>query len=446
MVTIGNSTLPGTITTIESAASIGSGVGSPGTPVILGQAYLSSGSADADTAYRINRSKRARDLFGPADKSQLTTAVQDALVDGARPVYAIATPETSVSGEDLSGESGQGATLANAPVQEVADDITFTINSTTKTTVLYYQGDPSNGSPGTDEVLLNPVTGKFYADESLGSAGDSVDYTYVDYTNSFDEVTNYQISSNVYLRDVVDFVAPISEKTSVVNSARDKVDSMESNGWLGIALAGAGKPYIADTGSYTNPYDNSRVQLMYPSRDPNGRTKIGGYVGTRAEIGISTSPIFNRVGTATELLESLSITQQENLVNNNVIPLEERSGGARIIEDLTTVTDSNSQEAAWKQGLSRLVTDFVVEQTDAIANGYVGEFNNTGVMNSVRGDIAEALDAMLESNSLQAYSLLVERVDSTTITVDVGINTADPLRNIELNIDAGNVRNGVSSA
>lgn len=446
MVTIGNDTLPGTITTIESAASIGAGVGSPGAPVIIGQAYLSDGSADADSAYRVNRSKRARDLFGPADKSQLTTAVQDALVEGAEPVYAIATPETDVTGEDLSGESGQTATLANAPVLEYADDITFTINSTTKTTVLYYEGDPSNASPGTDEVLLNPVTGKFYADESLGSSGDDVDYTYVSYANSFDEVTNYQISANVYLRDVVDFVAPISEQASVNDSLRDKADSMESNGYLAIGIAGAGEPYIADTSAYTNSYDNSRMQLLYPTRAPNGDTKIGGYVGRRSAIGISTSPIFNRVQTATELIESLSVTQQEQLVNNKVIPLEERSGGARIMEDLTTVTDSNTGEAAWQQGLSRLITDFVVEQVDSIANGYVGEFNNVGVMNSVRGDIASALDSMLESNSLEAYSLVVERVDSTTITVDVGINTADPLRNIELTISAGDVRNGVEAA
>jgi len=443
MVTIGNDTLPGTITTIESAPSVGRSVGSPGTAVLLGQADLSNGNASANSAERVTRSKKAVDLFGSADVSQLTTAIQDALVEGADPVYAIAPPVNSVTGEDLSGNNSQNYTLSNAPIMQNPDDVTFTINSTTKTTVFYLDGDVHSSTPGTDEVYVNPINGKARADESMGNSGDDVDYEWLDWSNTFDEIDNYQINSETYLRDIVDFVVPLCEKDSISNSAETQVNNMESNGDFAIALLGAGDPYIADTGNYTNNFDNSRVQLVYPSRDGNKDTVLGGYAGRRSEIGIDTSPIFNRVNTAKDLQFNLSVTQQEELVNSFVVPLDERSGGARIIEDLTTVSDSNSSESAWTQGSARLITDFVAETVRAQAEPFVGEFNNTGVLNTMRGNISSELKALLNSNALDAYSLVVSEVDSTTVAVDVGISTADPLRNIELTVSAGNVQGGV---
>lgn len=449
MVTIGNDTLPGLITTIESADSTGANLAAPGVPVLLGQAYLSSGSASADTAKRVTRPKQARDLFGPADKSLLTQAIQDALVEGAYPVYAIAPAETAVTGEDLSGKTGQTGTLANAPVLESAADITFTINSTDKSTVLYYKGDPANGTPGTDEVLLNPQTGKYHIDESQGNTGDNVDYTYVDYANTFDEVTNAQFSDQ-YLRDIVDFVAPIDENNSVVSSAESKVNSMESNGWLAIAVGGAGEPYVVDqetttddTGNYSDNYDNSRAQLLAPSRKAGGETLMGGYIGRRAAIGIDAIPMFSTVQTAPSLLVNLNRSQMEDLVNADVIPIKERSQGARIEEDLTTVSASNTSESAWQRGFARLVTDFVAERIGEESEPYIGEFNNEPVQHAIEGRVSQQLQKLLKNNQLEAFSLLVQETDATTITVDVGINTADPLRNIKITVSAGDVENGV---
>lgn len=447
MVTIGNDTLAGTITTLESADSVGVGVGSPGTPVIIGQGYLqgSTANASADSAQRITRSSQARNQFGDAANSQLTQALQDALSEGAYPVYGIAPTETEVTGEDFSGESGQTATLANAPVQEVADDIVFTVNSTTKTTVLYRDGDPSNETPGTDEVYLNPTTGKFKVDESLGNTGDDVDYWYLDYSSTFDEIDNHQVTDTEFLRDIVDFVSLIPETDDVVDSLETQVDNMESNGDFAIGLAGAGDPYIADTNAYTDSYDNSRMQLVYPSRDGDGNTLMGSYAGARSRIGISSTPIFKRLRTQNALQFNLSRSQQEDLVLEKVNPIEERGGaGARIIDDLTTVGDTNTDEAAWQQGISRLVTDFIAETVRERADGFIGSFNDTSTLNSLRGNISSDLKALLESRQLEAYSLVIEATDGTTAVVDIGIDTADPLRNIELTVSAGAVQNGVS--
>lgn len=450
MVTIGNDTLPGTITTIDSAASIGVGLGSPANIVLVGQAYLTDGSANADQVYRLTRSRRAENLFGPPSHSLLTASVQDALVEGAYPVYAVAPSETSVTGEDLSGKSGQTGSLSNAPVQEVAGDITFTINSTEKTTVLYRDGDPANATPGTDEVYLSPQTGKYNIDESQGAAGDGVDYTYLDYTDTFDAITDAQFN-NEFIRDNIDLIGTLDENDSVTSSLETKVDSMESNGWYAVGVAGAGDPYIDDAGtssdetsSYSDSIDNSRMQLVHPSRNGSEDSDIGAYLGLRASIGLETTPIFKTVGSVDALRVNLDRTQQENLVNAQVIPLDERSNGAKVVDDITTVDPStNTEEAAWQQGFSRLATDFVIGAVEERTNSHVGEFNDTFTLNNIRGDISSDLQSLLSSRVITGYSLVVEEIDDTTAAVDVGIDTNDPLRNAELSVVAGDVRNGV---
>lgn len=449
MVTIGNDTLPGPITTLDSAPSAGANVGAPAIPVIMGQAYLDEGNASAATMKRISRPKTAVDEFGPADKSQLTTAVMDAIVAGAYPVYAVAPGQTDVTGEDLSGKSGSTGTLQNAPVVEHAADITFTVNSTTKDTVLYYDGDPVNASVGTDEVYLNPQTGKYKVDESQGNSGDDVEYSYVDYTEAFKEVSDAKVA-DIQVREVVDFVGVTDERQGVVDSLKSKVIEMQNNGNYVIGVAGAGKPYIDDSATstdeidnYSNPYDTSRMQLITPSRKDDHKTVIGAYLGKRSDIGISNTPIFKFLTSITGLQKNLSRAKQEKLVSSRVIPLEERNAGAKIKEDLTTVSDGNSEEEAWKQGISRLVTDFVAETVEEESNDFIGEFNDQTTLNNVRSAVAQNLKDLLNSRSIEAYSLVVEEVDSMTAAVDIGIDTADPLRNIELNITAGAVSNGV---
>lgn len=454
MVTIGNDTLPGTITTLESSASAGVSLSSAGIPVIVGGAYLqgSTANASADEVKRITRYRQAATEFGDRSNSQLTRAVQDALTEGAYPVFAIAPQETEVTGEDLSGVSGNTGTLANAPVQEVADDIVFTINSTTKTTVLYRDGDPSNASPGSDEVYLNPVTGEYNADEALGNTNDAVDYWHLDYTNVYDEIDTHRTSdTDELLRNVIDFVGLVEENDSAISDLETATSDLESNGGFVIGVAGAGDPWIDDAGtsaneisSYSHNYDTSRLQLIHPSRDSDGNTAVGSYIGARGRVGIDSTPIFKDVRTQDALQINLTRNQRETLVTQKAVPIEERSGSARIGEDLTTVKDNNTEEQSWTQGSARLITDFVAEEVEDVASRFVGEFNNPTVLNAIQGLVSDALGSLRESRQLEDYSLNVDASSDTVALVDVGIDTADPLRNIELVVSAGAVDNGVT--
>lgn len=455
MVTIGNDTLPGTITTLESASTVGINIGAPGVATIVGQGYLqgASDAVDANTVVRVTRPNQARAAFGPAEDSNLTQNINDALAEGAYPVYGVAPPEESTT-DDLSAESGTTGSVSETPVHEVESDITFTINSTSKDTVLYTAGDPHNvSSVPSGEVYLNPQSGNFQTDEAMGNAGDEVSFGYLDYTaDTFDAVNNFETVGGQFLRDLTDFIGTTDEDIDVKDSLETHVDDMENNGDFAIAIAGAGDGgYVAgaetaddQTSDYSDNYDNSRVQLIAPSRDDEGRSIIGSYVGARSRIGIDSTPIFKPLRTQTGLQTNLSTGELEDLVNAKVIPIEERSDAARIYEDVTTVADDNTDEEQWQQGISRLVTDFVAELARDETDEHVGEFNDEVTLNNVRGDISAGLKQLLESRQLEAYTLAVEEIDSMTAAVDIGIDTADPLRNIELTVSAGAVRNGVS--
>lgn len=440
MVTVGNNALPGTILNIESTESSGTGGLSPGVPVFIGQADLDEGSADAETAYRVTRTNRAIDLFGPASTSLLSRAIRGALREGAYPAYAIAAPETAET-EDLSGESGEFGTLSNVPLREDVDDITFTINSATKDTTIHVSGDPENATPDTDEVLVNPQTGKWHADEAVGNTGDEAVYESVDYTNIYDEIDTAEPTTGVYLRDIADFIAPVDENSTVTDDTKSHSESMELEGWFNITVAGAGEPYIADTASFTNSYDTSRLQLVYPTRDPDGNTIIGEYVGRRSEIGIDSYPIFKRIETITRLQENLTRTQREDLDAENVIPLEERRRNVRIVEDHTTVSDTNDDESSWDRGYNRLLTDYISELADERAEPHIGAFNEIEELNSMRGKVSSDLNQLISTGQIQAYSLVAEKEDALSAVLDIGAKLADPLRNIDITVGIGDVSN-----
>lgn len=444
MVTIGNSKTPGTILTIESSTSTGVNISAPANVVLIGQADLTSGTASADTAEEVNTPREGHDLFG--QDSKLAKAIENALSEGAYPVYAIAPAATSVTGEDLSGLSSNTDSLDNAPVTEVAGDITFTFDATAHTTVLYYDGDPhdlGNDDIGSEEVYLNPVTGKYQVDNdtSVGTAGDDVDYDYFDFTDTHEEIKNATFNDEK-LQDIADLVFHLSENDTEFGDLQTTIGEMENNAALAIACGGAGDPYIADTSTYSNPDDDSRVQYYYPSRNSDDETILGSIAGRRASLGIDSSPMFKTISTQPDLRVALTQSQRENLIAAYVNPMQDQSGGAKIYEDLTTVSDSNSTEENFTSGLSRLIIDYIAEFVDENSEPFIGKLHTQSARNALRGIIASELRRLLGQNSITAFSLTVDEVDSTTASVDIGVKTIDPLRNIEASVVAGDVTGG----
>ena len=425
MVSIGNTILPGVQTNVESASSVGVNVGAPGQIALVGQADLESGTANKNELKKVRTPVSARNLFGSG--SPLAENVVGALAEGAYPVFAVATDEIDVTAEDLSGLSSTSGTLANAPVTEDPDEVSFTIDGTDKTTIRTYN-DPADLSPGTDEAYFNPVTGAFKLDSAPSTAGD-VDYSYFDYDSAVDEVIEAE-------GETVDILGVINENADAVDYAHTSVLTAASAYQFMIVVAGAAAR-IGDTSTYSNSYDSSRIQLLYPARDADDMSLIGAYAGLRARLGINNSPMFKRLGSVTDLPETLSPDDQQALLAQFVVPIANESRGARIVEDVNTVSDDNLDEASMRQVLHRLIVDYVTEVVHENSERYIGELHTVAARNSLRSNITAELGRMMDTDSITGFNITVEKVDAMTASVDVGINTVDPLRNIVATISAG---------
>lgn len=428
MVTIGSTTLPGVQTEVESASSAGVNVNAAAVVGLVGQADLTNGIAEANEVYAVTTPVKARTWFG--EGSPLAEGCVDALTEGAYPVYAVAPERIEVAGEDLSGLGATSGTLENTPGPEDPEAYSFSVDSTSKTAVLTTE-DPSLKTPGTDEVYVNPVTGEFELDSAPSSSG-SVDYEYFDYSTA---------SAALYEKEAsrVDVVGVLNENETAVTETHNQALLYDDQYEFTVVIAGAA-PNISDTSTFTNSYDSSRIQLLYPSRNADGQSLVGSYVGLRARLGINESPIWKRLQTQNDLSETLSKPDQVNLVNAKVVPLADETRGARIVEDLTCVSETNSDEASMQQVLHRLIVDYVTEVVYVTSERFIGQLHTQAARNALSSIIGGEMDRLLTQNSITDYNVTVEEVDAMTASVDVGIDTVDPLRNILATVAAGEVQ------
>lgn len=434
MAEYGTTLEPGITTNVSSANTVSTDGASRSDVGIVGQADLGTGvdqgEADPNTVYQVTRSTEARRYFG--DDSLLTRAVSDALNEGAYPVYATATDEVAVTGEDLSGLSSTSGTLADAPVVEDASTIDFVIDGTSKTTELVYE-DPSNLSPGADEVYVNPVTGDFELD-AVGSDADTTNDT-VDYVHEDYAAGNAALAGQA--GRIIDFFVPLSENLDARNDALATVDAMAQEYNFALAIVGAG--ISVDPATYTNDFDDSRVQSLYPSRTTSGASILGAYAGKRASIGISTTPINKTLNRSMEV-ESLTQEERGDLIQSYVVPLDQTASGPRISDDVNTVSDDNTEEANIRFGFSRLVVDFVLKTVHQNETPFVGKLNSPEIRNTLQGLINSELKPLMRSNAILDYSVQVRKIDATTASVELGVETAKPLRFIQNEIAIGGIQ------
>ena len=427
MADYGNTIEPGIVTNVNSALSVTSSGGAPADVGLVGQADLVNGTAQTNAVYQVTRATKAREWFG--EDSPLTRNVLDALSEGAYPVYAVAVDLVDVSGEDLSALASNTGTLAEGPVSENADDVVFNIDGVELETVLVYD-DLSELTPGAGEVYVNPATGDFSIDSEtvVGNTGDSVDYATADYS-----------AGNQALADgaggAVDFFVPLTEDVAVTEDAQATVNAMAGEYNLSLAIVGA-TPGL-DPSAYSNSFDDSRVQVVYPARDAEGYSTLGAYAGLRAKLGITTTPINKRLSSVKSLGVSLNKAQRGELIDERVVPLADESEGARIADDVNSVSDTNAEEAGIRFGFTRLVMDYVITTIRVNEQPFIGRLNSRAVRASLEGLLSNQLNTLKRSNAIVDYRVSVSRVDATTAAVEIQVKTAKPLRYIENTVTIG---------
>jgi len=419
---LGNTKEPGVTSSVNSAPFVSGSADSPGTPLIVGEADLDSGSANTEEVYSISNGSQAQNLFGK--DSRLTYNIFGASNQGASPILAVAPEEETVS-QDLSGLTDTTSQLDN-PAKESVEDMTVTVDSEDKT-VEFYLEDLEEKTVESGKVYFNPATDRFKLDETPSSSG-TFEYTHVKYQSALNAVEEYGGD--------FDFLTALKERSGVTSSVLGTVTTRASEYSFALAVAGVEPP--VDASEFSNSYDDSRLQLVAPSRMDNMESLLGAFVGLRAAIGISSTPINQRLVLRDRPYRALNETERGDLIDKFVTPLQRIGQSAAVVDDLTTVSDENSEEQAYKYGFSRLVVDFLIGTVHELEQPFIGKFNSPGVIGQLEDLLNKSARPLTQSNAIYSYNAEVELVTPTTAKVRFYADVAEPIRFIDNDFVIGN--------
>jgi hypothetical protein len=432
MTQYGNNEEPGIVSDLTSSASVATSGAAPNNLGLVGQADLANATSPADTGtvYEVTRASKAVERFGPQDSSLLTTGIVDALNEGAYPVYAVAAESTSVTDEDHSGVATTKVDLDNAPLRETAESISVSLDGSDLTVNVVYD-DPAAYSPEDGECYVNPVYAQVEV-PAVPATSLTVDYDHFDYPGGIDVMVDNAA-------DEIDYLAPLSEASGVVDDANVSVASMEQEYDLAILLAGA-EIFIdpSNINSFTQNYDDSRTQVVYPTRFEDNSSALAAYAGLKAQLGLQNTPINKRLSTNKRLSHTLDRGQRGSLIDNYVVPLADDSRGVRIADDPTTVDESNTDERNLNYGFNRKVADYIIGTTRQNQQPFIGRLNSQTVRNTLEGMVNDSLVELQESNAVISFNVNVLKEDAVTAGLEMDVDLVEPLRFIENTVTISN--------
>lgn len=413
--TIGNNDEPGVTSNVRSAPSVNAADNSPATPLFVGGADLTNGSAEAETVYGVSDSAEAQTLFG--NDSHLGISVMRALNQGAQPVLAVA-PNTTTTTQDVSGLGSTNGTL-DEPALEDRENISVTIDGTNKT-VSWTLQDPSIQTPDTDEVLINPTDGSFELDTAPSTSG-TIEYEALDYQSAFDAIVEYTGD--------LDIITPLKERTSVVTAALGATQKLAQE--KSLTFVNAALPSPVDPQNLNISFDTSRLQLFAGVRLNDATSALASLVGLRSRLGLTTTIINQQVPLPSRPVQGLDASQRANLIDINVTPLERIGQSVRVVDDITTVSDDNTQEQNYRYGFSRMAVDFLMEQVHDMESPFVGKFNSPGAIGQLEDLLNESARPLEDSNVVYEYGAEVTLITPTTARVTFQADVAEPIRFIQ---------------
>ncbi|WP_372611615.1 hypothetical protein [Halomonas sp.] len=429
--TYGDETEPGIITEETSANNIVSTGNAPSDACIVGPADLASATnaATPDQVYEITQERTAKDRFG--ETSLLTHAIVDMLREGAAPVYAAAPASTDEVAEDHSADSSTTISLANAPASENGADFTVNFGGSALNVNLTYES-VGGKSPSAGECFVNPVDAEVEVPSApSGVSGMDVDYTWYDYSATLDA-----IKADIEVAETIDFLTAVQENSAVQQDVLATAEEMSDDQNYTIAFV-APNATVIDASNYTNTYDSSRAQVVYPTRFSDTTSALAAYTGKRAELGLTRTAVGQQLDSDKLLMQSLTRQQRGDLIDENVVPLENRTGGAEIKDDKTAIADDNTDEQHIDYGFKRLVLDYVYETARANEQPFIGRLNQVHIRNTLQHLIAYQLTGLRESNLIEDFSVRVYEESATKARLELNIVAPDPLRFIENNVVVG---------
>ncbi len=227
--------------------------------------------------------------------------------------------------------------------------------------------------------------------------------------------SNQQAFSEAFeelVKDDVNILVAPELATETAAAVLGLVDTHETNGKDMITVIGCDG---ADVDAITDQVvANKRfimttpgIQVFDPEEGDDGdNVNLSGtysaaaVAGAISSLAVQNSPTNKVIPGITKLATRYSYGQTVTLLNNNVLPLEERKG-VRVVRGITT------EGAAFKQITTRRIVDYAKAGVRQVSRPFIGRLNNERVRKSLQGAIDGFLSNMVVNESLIAYELEV---------------------------------------
>ncbi|MCA9941845.1 MAG: phage tail sheath subtilisin-like domain-containing protein [Ardenticatenaceae bacterium] len=455
--------LPGTYIEVRAEKLIVPGPIAIGNVGIVGTARRGrlADPNDPETVYTPANIGEARDIFGDADafnnpitedhELTLIRALELAFANGAQRVYAarVAKKGTASAIYELAAGSGKlqltavapgdgynQATITTGPIITVDSvdtlDMGISVSNTSETWrsvpanvadfVKVINGDhpdynyrakastggksnlftaADNGATGkvTAEQKIEPPDGKPTTAGTNGAEAGSSDY---------ETGLNALAMKNVHIVVLAgQTAADVGDKlvTHVTNASSDLM-RRERIGVIGSDPSNT----VASLNALAQ--DDGRIVFVGPGLKVNDTasdtevTLSGAYTAAAVAGRISSldphaSPT-NKTIVARNLEKDFNGTELEQLLLNRVMVLEDRNGALRIVQGLTSSTNT-----AWRQVTTRRIVDFAKFGVRSASNPFIGKLNNERVRQALKGSINGFLADMVDREMLISYELEV---------------------------------------
>jgi len=408
----------------------------------------STTTASTESPEQINARNEADTIFG--DGSELANAMKDALANGANIdfLYGVA-PERYLRQESPGTQTG---TLANTPIYEDTDEITWDDGGTAMTVEFTYDGAPSTPTDA-DTVYLNPFTGEFAADSAPGT-NFTVDYRSLDYSTAFGVSEVRAILDE----DETGIYAALSEADTVSSSLQSEVSTLRDAYKMVNAVhpaepndnedvqdsSGNHVRFDAryDTATYSSANQSVDADYFFkfaPVRQEDVKETVMGGVGGLFAGNPINDPIYNDPLNGYQALEeSFSKSEADDMRGEHVIPIRQ-AGSIRVKDNLSTSTSTDWERDFWR----RRITDRVILIAKTVGDTIIGAINDEQTRNAAQRQIEAEMrslvdDRLLKPNTTEETNWFVDVYESSTnadeVKIDIGFTPYGVVKQIDASV------------
>ncbi len=429
---------PGVKVSVEGGSVSGAQIGREQKYYIVALADRDGNEADAPDAEiganEVTQIQSRSDVdtkFGA--QSEMAEQYRLARGNGANPNFIFGvSPEVMTHTKDVTGSST--GTLGTVPIIPDTDRISVTDSGGVSYAVNIQYG--TMAAPGTEEIVINPVTGDWEVDSS---ADLTIEYDTADYQTAI-EAIGPDILENEFA--VIALVSKFESHTSTLAS---NITSLRSASKLAIGITGAqpntntndGVPGI-DTGSYSDPISATEGLFMAgPTTAEGGQSVIGALGATIAGSALDDPVYKDGLSGFTGMRQQLVTAEAGELRGKSVIPIKDQ-GGIEIAGNTSTYDEKSD----WNRTIyHRRIVDLVNVTAKVIGEASLGLINDTetraeienGILTQLRG---LAADELIKPNQSGATNFFVDvtQGDADEVRIDMGVSLYGIVKRVPITI------------